>query len=880
MSNKYDIQPPKLPGRILEWYCGPLAVEDLKGDLDELFYTNLDSMSLRRARIKYWAQMVNLLFSYAAKRRRQDYSGTYPSGSLRSKIDLLQSYSKVASRTLIKNKFFTTVNVLGLAIGMSVGLLALAAFMDVLEADKFNLKGDNIYRIISKVDDSNRKRTYANTSLPLSTVLENEIPGVDKVVRFNSSFNPQVQSNKSLIPLEGYYTDQSFFDVFSFNLVKGDKNTALLEPFSLVLTQSAVDKLFYNQNPIGQMITMQGLGDFMVTGVIEDYPRSHLMFEALTSMETMLRLEESGTIDQASNSWGPITNNYSYFLINPNTDIQDIQPILDQVSRREFAKSERVKVEYGMQNLFDIPKTDYYNEIGMIWGYLALTIFFALAFLILIPACFNYANISISRALKRSKEIGLRKVVGGHKRQIFFQFLIETIIVSVIALGGAILIFSTVRSEFLSMIVHGSRTFDLEITWVSGIAFVGFALFTGFISGFFPGMFFARMNPIETFRGVSSRGRLGKLNVRKTLVVLQFTISLVFILGVSIVVKQYKYALNYDMGFDKENILDVKLQGMDPEIFKNEFSRIPEVNTISMASSFPGGWMGYDTYVNRPDVSDSINVYQMFVDQTYIENLGLELVAGRNFPVEAPNEEEFIIVNQQFLVDFGISSTTEALDQVFQVDGKDLRVLGVVKDFNYLSLREKIESFFFRYDPAQFQLANLKLQSTDILATISKLENTWNLIDSGKKFEARFLDDEMEEALVSFVSMVKIFGFLGLLAITISCLGLLAMVVFTTENRTKEIGVRKVMGANAARIAYALSGGFVKLLAISILVAVPIAYFMFDKVFLRIHHYRANIGITEILISVFFMLFIGLLTIGSQTIKAAKANPVDSLKYE
>ncbi len=872
------VRPPKLPNKLFEWYCNSSAAEDLIGDMEEIFYQNTEKMSVFKAKRKYWSQTFVLLFSYAVKRRRSSYSKKH--SNVFGGFEIFKNYTKVAGRSLIRQKFFTIINILGLSIGMSIGLLALAAYMDMLEVDQFHTNREQLYRVTSKVDDLSDKRTYASSSAPVADILKNEASGVEEVVRINRSFNPEVRSGNATIPLQGYFADQSFLNVFTFPLQSGDVQTALSEPYTLVITEEAAQKLFDVADPVGKMVMIDGVGEFKITGLLQNHPRSHFLFEVLTSFKTLEAIEKENDF-RTLNAWGPVTNYFTYFQISPDADLASIQSTLDQSSVDHFKNEEFISVQYGIQNIMDIYKTDHANETGLAWGYMSITIFFMLAFLILIPACFNYTNISISRALKRSKEIGLRKVVGGQRGQIFTQFITETVIISTISLVGGVYLFTLVRNEFLQMIVQGKKSFDLEITWETGLAFVGFALFTGVIAGIFPAMYFSKLSPIETLRNSLGSKKLSKLNLRKSLLVAQFTISLVFILGVAIIIKQHRYSLNYDLGFDKENILDVQLRGVDPQIFRNEFEKIPEVSSISMSSSFPGSWMAEDTYVHKPGQLDSLSIFQMFIDQQYIDNMRLELLAGRNFPEHMSKNEEYIIVNEQFLVSFDLKNPSDALEQIFVVEGgKELRVLGVVKDFNYVSIRNKIESFFFRYDPDKYVYANLKLNSTEISATLGKLENTWKTVAEDDKFEARFLNDELQDALVSFISMVKIFGFMGLLAISISCLGLLAMVVFDSENRIKEMGVRKVLGASVFNIAYSLSGSFVKLLLIAVVIAVPITYFFFDKIFLRIHHYRDNIGITEIVLGVLAILVIGFATIISQAIKTALSNPVDSLKYE
>ena len=360
---------------------------------------------------------------------------------------------------------------------------------------------------------------------------------------------------------------------------------------------------------------------------------------------------------------------------------------------------------------------------------------------------------------------------------------------------------------------------------------------------------------------------------------MQSVLSLFFILSVAIVFKQYRYAFNYNMGFQKENILDIPLKDADYRILETELKRLHEVSSVSMSSSIPGNWAVSATWAKPSAHADSLEVYQIFVDKQYIDNLELKLITGSGFPETASNDEEYVIVNETFVRKFNLGTPHDALNRTLLVSDKELRVVGVVKDFNYMPLREEIHSFFFRCDPAQFRYANVKLTSDNIPKTLARIERSWKTL-SAQKFEAHFLDDEMEASIIPFRNMIKIFGFLGLLTITISCLGLLAVVISAAESRTKEMGIRKILGATVPDLAISLSKGFLKLIGISILIATPVTYLVFDKVFLRMNYYRATIGATEIALGILLLLMLITVIIGSQTLKVARINPVETLKYE
>lgn len=872
-------QPPRWIKRFFEWYCSPEVAEDLLGDMDELFYHNLSTHSASKAKRKYIFQSISLLFSYAIRSRKKNFHrlpDTYHS------FAMYRSYSKIAFRSLAKQKVFAVINIVCLAVGMSVGLLALAAWVDVLHVDNFHTSQERIYRVTTDVDDGSDKRTFASSHAFLADKLRTEATGIQHVVSLNNTFISEVVLSPSVtIPFkQGYFVTPNFFKVFNFPLLAGDKTTALQKPFSILLSQEMAEKLYRDGQALGKVIEIKGLGNFEVTGVVAHHPRSHFFFDAVTSHSTLEILEQQGRMDRSLPNLDVVTSFYTYVLLDNASSGESLQPVLTQsASQIEKSSREKIEVNYKLQAMSDIPMSDLNNEIGLSWGYMSLLVFFFLSFLVLLPACFNYANISVARALKRAKEIGLRKVSGGESKHIFFQMVMETVIVSLVSLGGAMLIFYFVRSQFLQMIVNGHRTFSLEITPVTFLVFVLFAILTGLIAGILPASYFAKLNPIQTLRNSSASGKLSKISIRKGLIVVQFVVSLLFILGVSIIVKQYKYALNFDHGFQKENILDVQLKGVGEKVFKSEMSKLSDVQSISMSSSIPGNWGASSEYMTLTNGVDSLQVYEMFVDESYIPNLGIKVLAGTSFPEGELNDERYVVVNERFLEKNSIATPHDALGKSFEFGTKTLTVIGVVQDFNFLPLQEQIYPFVFRCNPNRFQFANVKLRSNDIQQTLTEVEAVWNKLTE-QKFEAQFLEHELEDSLVSYRSMVKIFGFLGLLAITISCLGLLAVVISSAESRIREMGIRKVFGATKANMMVAMASGFLKLIALAIVIATPLTYFLFDSVFLRIFFYRASIGVIELGAGIGILLVLVLIIIGSQTFRVARINPVDTLKYE
>jgi putative ABC transport system permease protein len=872
---KQLIHPPILADRLLRWYCGNASIEDLQGDAEEIFHSNVLHMPLWKAQLNYWIAVLSLIFSYSvASRRRMANKNHFETGLFQPA--LIRNYFVISSRTLLKHRFFAIINISGLAIGMSISLLLIAMLTFLWTYDDFHFNKDNIYRVITTQTDKIGKYQFASAPHILADKLKHEYTGIDEVVRINSGLGTNINFADKKIPIHGYFVDANFLDVFTFPLLKGNSRSVFDKKNNIVLTEKSAHKIFGDEDPIGKVVELDGIGIVEVSGVLKDIPRnSHMHFDVLASYEFWLELHNRNVKSTDSPSF---LNSYVYLQLESG-DISQIEGYLNQLPKALYLDDEQASAKFELQALLKIaPGRELYNQIGPEWGYASLSIFMILTVLILLPACFNYANISISRALKRMKEIGLRKAMGSQRQQIFFQFITETVLISVIALAFSFYIFILIRGEFLSMVI-GSEMLDLSVNLRMMSMFMVFGLLVGLIAGLVPAMYFSKLSPIQALKGKIISPKASSFNLRKALIVSQFALSLGFIMGVVVILNQYRHSLNHDFGFDQQNIVDVELQGVNPQNLKNEFSKVHSVEVISMSSSILGTSSSEKVIVKTE--TDSVEVTQMFVDQQFLSNMDLKLLAGNNFPDDSLSKR-FVIVNEEFLKTFKLNSPREAINQSFALaDGNEVVVAGVVRNFHYADLRSPIGSFFFRYDPREFRFANIKTSTADLHKVIAELEPAWKNISNDKKLKAAFLADSIRHAYSFYFSMVKVCGFLGLLAISISCLGLLGMVVFTVENRMKEVGVRKVMGASTINITMVLSRDFIKLMAIAALIATPLGYVFFERLYLRTQqYYYQSVGLFEISISLFVMVLIGLVTILSQTYKAANKNPVDTLRSE
>lgn len=860
------MKPPRLARWLFEWYCGNASVSDLQGDVEEIYYRNLKKFGRRKANVIYWRQVLSLIFSYALRKRKKNASHHHLSSP--NPFDMLGNYFKVGIRNLLRHRYFTILNMAGLAIGMSISLLFITLFISVTDYDEFHTQKRNIYRVITKTNNGDE---MASAPAALAEKLKSEYPGIKAVVPIFRGLYSEEPLPKQNLPMFGFYTDPSFLTTFTFPLVAGDAKTALNHRRSIVLTETLAKKIFGTSDPMGRQVSLNA-GMYQVTGIMKDFPaNTHLSFQALAPY---------ASIDQALGSveqqWSKFNDHYVYLLLEDGQDPSKLQDYLDRVAAEVYSTNPDFKAEFTLQALGDItPGPELNDNIGPEWSYLSFGISGGLALLILLPACFNYTNISIARALKRSKEIGLRKTLGGMRRQIFTQFIAETVIVTVVSLIGACAIFFVIRSEFQSILVHASAL-DLSLTAERVFYFLLFAMFTGFVAGFVPAMHFSRLNPIDAIKNNVPKAFSG-MRIRKGLIVFQFALCLTFILGLVIFNKQYRYAMNFDLGFDEDNIVDVDLYQVDPQVVSNEFSKLPFVQKVSMSSGIMGHGVPM-TWAALDGKKDSAEVFYMHVDGNFIGNMGVELLAGRTFGTSAAGETS-VIINETMMKRFSFAGPSEAVGQQVRVDGLSLEIIGVIKDFHFWQLHRPPGNFFFRSNPEKFRYANVRVVSSDVQTSLEEMERTWTSFSKGALFTGKFLSDATAAAFDSYRTMIKILGFLALLAVSVACLGMLGMVVYTAESKTKEVGIRKVMGASRWSLAYLLSKDFLKLMLIASLFAIPVAMLL-NKALSGLDHYRVAITFLDIALGLFGMFALGLATMAWQTWKTASINPAETLKYE
>jgi putative ABC transport system permease protein len=874
MNNKLTNQPPKWANRFLEWYCRHDLLEDLQGDLYEHFDRNLSNKSLRSAKITYWLDVIKFCRPYTIRK--------FKIVNNINSIVMFKNYFKISFRSIARNKLFSAINIFGLAVGMSVCLLMITLFMEVRSYDRFHDDADRIFRINNIYQSLDEDPShFASTSIIAGKRLQEEVPGIDGSVIMRRNFGGDAKVGDKVIPVSGVYASEGFFEVFSFKILRGNGATALVEPYSIVLTDETASKIFdEGVDPINQIIKVNDK-DFKVTAIVEKPPfNSHLNFQSLASFATHESQEKES--DNNIMGWTNMWMNYCYMKLAEGTTAQQVNERLASISAEENEKFDRISIQLTLQSILNIMTgPDLNNQIGASIGGKGLWVFGLLVFVVILSAGFNYTNLSIARSLRRAKEVGVRKVVGATKGQILSQFIIEACVISIISVVLSYGLFLILKPYFLNLAPEIQQTLHLDTPPKLFVYFFLFALLVGTLAGLFPAILLSKLKAVQVMKGVGNMKLFSKINLRKVLIVIQFTLSLVFIISASIAFKQYKYALAFDLGYKTENVLNIELQGNAADQVKSLYEAIPEISEIAVSSHLLSVGSRWGADLKYEDPMDSTTLWHASIDGNYIPMMRHRLLAGTNFDQRPLQEEETeIIVNETTIKRFNVGTPEEAIGKYLKVDDKKLRIIGVIEDFQYAKINEGIDCFGFRYQPEEVYTINLKLASPDLIGTMKKIESAWIDFDPVHEFQATFYDKELQKAYSEYSVMFTLVGFLAFLTMTIASLGLLGMAVYTAETRIKEISIRKVLGATEGSLIALLAKGFMWLLVISAAIAVPLAYFFFDNVILQGAVNRANIGAIELLGGVLIIFAIGFVTIGSQTWKAAKSNPAQTLRNE
>ncbi|SDB48883.1 putative ABC transport system permease protein [Flavobacteriaceae bacterium MAR_2010_188] len=787
---------------------------------------------------------------------------------------MIKNYFKIAWRNLWKHKLFSLINIFGLALSLSVCLLVMVQLQKDFSFDLFHPYPDRTFRILSEIEQTSDNQDYvlASSPLPLKTELLQFKDQVEDAVQIYPAINEKALYERKSLPLKAAFTDPSFFNVFGFKLSQGNQETALQISNSIVISAETSKRFFGDADPIGRILEFQNLGLFEVTGVLaETDQQSHLDFDAYVSALAIPQLEKSNLLSNKEQDWNTFNEAYTYVLLSENSSKPDLEKLLAQVAEKPELISDETKISFKAQKLSSItPGTDAVkNEIGKGTVWAKVWTILGVGLIILLAACFNYTNLNLARALTRAKEIGVRKVTGASRFQIFTQYIVESVLIAVLALVFAIigyLLYDPIlKTQFILI----------------GIALL-FTIIIGIGAGAFPAWILSSFRPVDVLKSLSTQKLFGNLSLKKGLLVFQFSLSLVIIVFLSAYYQQFTYVDKLDPGFASENILSIPMSGEDM-VFANEISKLKGVKSISRTSEdFGMRGSGYvELYTERSSDQDKgLRAESYFIDDQIILVHELEILAGSNFSItDASAREKNILINEKLVNLLGYVNNSEAIGNSYYInDSTQVSIKGVVKDFYDKGASRYIMPLVLRNQVSGFNYLNVLVEATQKEALISLISSEWKKLNPNSPLEYQWLDKKIA-AREDQGEAYTIMGFLAFITISIATIGLLGLVIYTVETRQKEISVRKIIGASVNQIMRLLSKGFLKLLLISGLIALPIGY-LASLLFLQNFANKVSFGIGSLIACFLFLLIIGLLTILSNTYRAATANPADNIRTD
>lgn len=807
---------------------------------------------------------------------------------------MFKNYFKTAFRSLKKNKGFTIINVLGLALGLCVCMLIVFYVVDELAYDKFNTKKDRIYRVNNDIKFGGSNNSFAQSPAPMAATFISDFPEVEKAVRMRINGDFKVRKgDQNVHESNAVYADQDLFKVFTLPMIQGDPNTALQAPYSVVINETTAKKYFNTINAVGKTLLFNDSLNYKVTGVIKDIPQqAHFRFSFFLSMISLP--------DSKSDSW--VSNNYNTYLLlkqgaNPATLEAKLPAIIKKYVGAQLEPAIHMSYEdfektgsYFKSNL--TPLTDIHltsNRVGELsnnGNIQYVYIFLAVAIFILLIACVNFMNLSTARSSNRAREVGVRKVLGSPRSMLIAQFLSESVIVTfiatVIAVVGAWALLPYFNETSGKELAFTTQTF----AWLVPILLVG-VLIIGGLAGSYPAFFLSAFQPIDVLKGKLASGFKGGF-LRSFLVVFQFSISIFLIIGTMVIYHQLQFIQNKNLGYDRDHVLIIKNTNSlneQAKVLKEEVKRLSGVKNATLSGFTPtANYRNSTTFFTSQarDSKTALSTQFWGVDGDYVPTLGMKIVNGRNFSKEMSTDSASVIINESAAKQLGYANPIGhelylPMDEKATIL-KQVHIVGVVRDFNFSSLRDNVTSLVFELSDNKDALS-VQLNTNNISGLISQIKAKWQSVSPNLPFEYSFMDEEFDATYRAEQRIGKIFISFTTMAIIIACLGLFGLAAYAAEQRTKEIGIRKVLGASVSIIVGMLSRDFIKLVLVAIVIASPLAWFA-GKYWLSGFAYRDTIKWWIIASAGAGAMVIAFVTISFQSIKAALINPVKSLKSE
>jgi len=868
-------QPPKWITYFLSRVCPDALQDEIIGDMHEYYAYLVKTKGYKTAKRRMVGFMLASTPRLLLNRRYHKPTS----------IDMLRNYIVIALRNIRRQWGYSLINIFGLAVGLACCLLIGIYVNHELSYDQFHAKADQLYRVNVTYSTAGQSSKMYMTPTALLPNMKREFNEVKNGARvFNVGiFSPKVlqKGNVKYQEERFFYVDSAFLDLFSFQLIKGNPNKALSAPNSIVITEATAQKYFGDDEPMGEFIKVDGK-DYTITGVLQNIPNnSHLQFDVLASFSS-LRVA-------SKEIWG--SANYATYVelaegANPEVLAQNVQQM---VTKKLGDSMGDLQIQFELMPLTDIHLySDVPNEIQPQNDIRYIYVISVVGLLILIIASINYMNLATARSAERAREVGMRKVLGAVRNQLFYQFIGESLILTIIASILALLIVSMFLAPFNDLtgkLLEFKDVFNSTI--LLGVGAI--VLLVSFFAGAYPALSLASFVPAKVLKGRFTRSRSGNL-MRQMLVVFQFSISIFLIIGTLVIYKQLSYMRDKKLGYNKENVM---ILPTDREVnknfstLKNVLERRNDVLGLASASESPTEINGGYSLKLPGLLNDPVSINAVSVDPGFVQTMGIGLSAGRDFnendlklsTLEDYEKREYnFLVNEQFLKHVMLSPD-EAVGREASLNGRNGKIVGIIDDFHFASLHSKISPLVLFLEPTQFNKLFIRIKPQSMQKTLMAIENEWKQIVPGRPFVFQFMDDEYEALYKNEARLSKVFTLFAVLAIIIACLGLFGLVSFAVEQRQKEIGVRKALGASVSSLFLLISMDFSKLVLISFVIAAPLGYWVMNN-WLTDFEYRVSVGFLPIILAVVCTLLVAFLTVSYQSMKAAFINPAETLRAE
>ena len=867
-----DIKPPHLFLRFFRWFCDPAVAEDIEGDLTEMFYRDVKSGNHFQARVRFSINTLRLFRPGIIKKvRPPSYNDSSP---------MLKNYFITSVRSLMRNKGFSMINIIGLAVGLATFSLISLYVYHQLSFDRYHKNADRIVRIVENLRTENELLFQSTSSPPMGPRMLKEFPEVENYVRFQNWSLVGQRNGNSYYERDCYIADSTVFDIFSFNLTKGDKKSALREPYSIVLTESMAKKYFGAEDPVGQTLQMD-YDNYKVTGIVEDPPEnSHFRFTNLISFSTWSQYNKGG--EEKGWFWNGF---HTYLLLHDKKSIEKVSAKMKGFIDKNIGKGGMYYEDLPLQPLTSIymaPQRSWENGTrGSMSNVYILSI---IAVFILAIACFNYINLATARASRRLKEVGLRKSLGAMRSMLIAQFLGESIIVAVVASLIAALLAWMALPAFRTLIESPLSLSILPSPWITFAAAIALVFIIGILAGAYPALIISRFHPLQVFRP-STKGWYSHHNFRKVLVTTQFILSIGLVAGTLLVNDQLDLMRNQDLGFNKNATLILPTNGDTTIIkhldaFKNELKLVKGVRTVTGSASVPGqGTNNLYTEIEMTDGKMSpTNINFNFADHDFISSYGIKLLAGRDFLREVhADDTTAVLINETAIKNFGWTPE-QAIGKRFRMGDTNGKIIGVMKDFHYRSLHMKVEPLLIALTKGVRSLS-IHLDESNISESVDRLQQKWNELVPHLPFDYSFLDVDFDRQYKADQQLGKVAGIFTGLAIFIGCLGLLGLTSFVVERRTKEIGIRKVLGASVPSVVILIAREFVWLIMVALVIATPLTWYLIQE-WEQNFTLQAAINPVRFLMAGAAVFIFAWLTISVLSLRAASENPTKALRVE